>query len=260
MSNALLSRGWANSSYATDKALSVENAQADDINALETAKANAISAKASSLSDAYYTKQANDLANAKAEYAQYGTAPYSDNYMKEILNIQNDGDTSNDWKIPILYSARKDKTDKLEAAKATQKQQDFENSITNQKLAIEKQNADSTAYSAHKTSSGSGSGSSTAGYLSKSDAYVIANNILKSGSYSASSIQSAINYIANNIPSENVQSYLQALGISADAVQAYLDSQSGKSNPVSTTQNSSNPTLSANIAGRKYGNQGIPTN
>ena len=88
---------------------------------------------------------------AQAERAEFTNTigAYGQDYMQEILNVQNDGDPSNDWKIPYLQSARNQKISGIEQAKAEAEQQAFENQL---KLM-----------SAMKSSGGSG-GSSSSNY------------------------------------------------------------------------------------------------
>ena len=66
--------------------------------------------------------------NERAEFTNTIGA-YGQDYMQEILNIQNDGDPSNDWKIPYLQSARNQKISGIEQSKAEAEQQTFENQL-----------------------------------------------------------------------------------------------------------------------------------
>lgn len=66
--------------------------------------------------------------NERAEFTNTIGA-YGQDYMQEILNIQNDGDPSNDWKIPYLQSARNQKISGIEQSKAEAEQQAFENQL-----------------------------------------------------------------------------------------------------------------------------------
>ena len=87
--------------------------------------------------------------NERAEFTNTIGA-YGQDYMQEILNIQNDGDPSNDWKIPYLQSARNQKISGIEQAKAEAEQQAFENQLKLMAL--------------RKSSGGGSSGGSSGGY------------------------------------------------------------------------------------------------
>lgn len=58
---------------------------------------------------------------------------YSNDYQAQYDKVANDGDPSNDWQLNYLSAARQDKIRELEAAKAAQQQQDFENALAMQK-------------------------------------------------------------------------------------------------------------------------------
>lgn len=66
--------------------------------------------------------------DAKTEYANTISA-YYDNYMAEIQKLQNDGDPSNDWKIPYLQAARNQKQANQAAAEASAAQTEYERAL-----------------------------------------------------------------------------------------------------------------------------------
>lgn len=66
--------------------------------------------------------------NEKSEFTNTIGA-YSENYQSEINKLSNDGDLSNDWKIPYLQSARQDKKAGIAQSQAEAEQQAFENNL-----------------------------------------------------------------------------------------------------------------------------------
>lgn len=90
--------------------------------------------------------------NERAEFTNTIGA-YGQDYMQEILNVQNDGDPSNDWKIPYLQSARNSKISGIEQSKAEAEQQAFENQL---KLMETQYKVNKPYYKASSGSSGSG--------------------------------------------------------------------------------------------------------
>jgi hypothetical protein len=85
-----------------------------------------------------------NLANEKNEYGSTINRFY-ENYQAEINNVQNDGDTSNDWQIPMLQAARQQKIQELaqleqamaaasSQAEAKRLQQEFENKLKQDRL------------------------------------------------------------------------------------------------------------------------------
>ena len=106
--NSALSRGMARSSYAQDRLASLDSDRAQGLSDIDATKALALQkAKAGILSD-YSAAQADALATEKKDFSNNINAYYND-FQQEINNVQGDGDSSNDWKIPILQAARNEK-------------------------------------------------------------------------------------------------------------------------------------------------------
>ena len=103
--NDALSRGMARSSYVSDRLSNLDSERANALSDIDAAKAKAVQAAKTTILNNYTTNAANALKDEKDEYNNNIKA-YYDNYQQEIDNIANDGDTSNDWKIPYLKAAR----------------------------------------------------------------------------------------------------------------------------------------------------------
>ncbi len=88
--------------------------------------------------DRAYRLQERSLANQEFQTGRSNfmdtIGAYSNDYQAEINRIQNDGDPSNDWKIPILNDARNRKIAEMQAAQAAAEQQQFENALAMQRL------------------------------------------------------------------------------------------------------------------------------
>ena len=107
-SNNALSRGMARSSYVQDRMANLDSERANALSGVDAAKALAIqNAKAAILSD-YQDRQASNLAADKKEFANTINAYYND-FQQEINNVRDNGDPSDDWKIPYLQAARNEK-------------------------------------------------------------------------------------------------------------------------------------------------------
>ena len=106
--NNALSRGMARSSYVQDRQASLDSDRAQGLSNIDATRALALQKAKAAILDNYNTTQANALATEKQEFGDNIMAYYND-YQAEINKVQNDGDTSNDWKIPILQSARNQK-------------------------------------------------------------------------------------------------------------------------------------------------------
>ena len=107
-SNNALSRGMARSSYVQDRMANLDSERANALSGIDAAKALAIqNAKANILSN-YQDRQASNLAADKKEFANTINAYYND-FQQEINNVRDNGDTSDDWKIPYLQAARNEK-------------------------------------------------------------------------------------------------------------------------------------------------------
>ncbi len=119
-SNQALSRGMARSSYVQDRMAGLDSDRAKGLSDIDASKALAIQNAKAAILDNYNTTQANALATEKKEFGDNIMAYYND-YQAEINRVQNDNDTSNDWKIPILQSARNQKilAQQTAAAKAS---------------------------------------------------------------------------------------------------------------------------------------------
>ena len=106
--NNALSRGMARSSYVQDRQASLDSDRAQGLSDIDATKALALQkAKSDILSD-YHVGQEKALATEKQEFGDNIMAYFND-YQAEINKVQNDGDTSNDWKIPMLQSAQNQK-------------------------------------------------------------------------------------------------------------------------------------------------------
>ena len=106
--NNALSRGMARSSYVQDRQASLDSDRAQGLSNIDATRALALQkAKSDILSD-YHVGQEKALATEKQEFGDNIMAYYND-YQAEINKVQNDGDTSNDWKIHMLQSARNQK-------------------------------------------------------------------------------------------------------------------------------------------------------
>ena len=118
--NSALSRGMARSSYAQDRLASLDSDRAQGLSDIDATKALAIQNAKAAILDNYNTNSENALAAEKKEFADNIMAHYND-YQAEINRVQNDNDTSNDWKIPYLQSARNQKilAQQTAAAKAS---------------------------------------------------------------------------------------------------------------------------------------------
>lgn len=107
-SNNALSRGMARSSFVQDRMANLDSERANALSGVDAAKALAIqNAKAAILSN-YQDRAADTLATEKKDFGNNIMAYYND-YQAKINNVTNDGDTSNDWQIPILQAARNKK-------------------------------------------------------------------------------------------------------------------------------------------------------
>lgn len=106
--NNALSRGMARSSYVQDRQASLDSDRAQGLSDIDATKALALQKAKAAILDNYNTTQANALATEKKDFSNNIMAYYND-YQAEINKVQNDGDDSNDWKIPILQSARNQK-------------------------------------------------------------------------------------------------------------------------------------------------------
>lgn len=121
-SNDALSRGMARSSYVSDRLASLDKERANALSDIDAAKVKAIqSAKAQILND-YYNRQDKKLADEKKEFADNIMAYYND-YQAEINRVRDNGDTTDDWKIPYLQAARNEKIAAQEAAALKMAQQ-----------------------------------------------------------------------------------------------------------------------------------------
>jgi len=127
--------------------------------------------------------------NERAEFTNTIGA-YGQDYMQEILNIQNDGDPSNDWKIPYLQSARNQKISGIEQSKAEAEQQTFENQL---KL-METQYQVNKPY--YKPTSGSSSSNGTTTLAKPKLTYAQAKKIWDDGNFSQE-IADALQYYTN---------------------------------------------------------------
>ena len=106
--NSALSRGMARSSYAQDRLASLDSDRAQGLSNIDATRALALQkAKSDILSD-YHAGQEKALATEKKDFSNNINAYYND-FQQEINNVQGDGDSSNDWKIPILQAARNKK-------------------------------------------------------------------------------------------------------------------------------------------------------
>lgn len=106
--NNALSRGMARSSYVQDRQASLDSDRAQGLSNIDATKALALQkAKAAILSD-YHAGQEKALATEKKDFSNNINAYFND-FQQEINNVQGDGDSSNDWKIPILQAARNEK-------------------------------------------------------------------------------------------------------------------------------------------------------
>jgi hypothetical protein len=119
-SNQALSRGMARSSYVQDRMAGLDSDRAKGLSDIDATKALALQKAKAAILDNYNTTQANALATEKKEFGDNIMAYYND-YQAEINRVQNDNDTSNDWKIPILQSALNQKilAQQTAAAKAS---------------------------------------------------------------------------------------------------------------------------------------------
>ena len=106
--NNALSRGMARSSYVQDRQASLDSDRAQGLSDIDATKALALQKAKAAILDNYYTTQANALATEKKDFSNNINAYYND-FQQEINNVQGDGDSSNDWKIPILQAARNEK-------------------------------------------------------------------------------------------------------------------------------------------------------
>ena len=106
--NSALSRGMARSSYAQDRLASLDSDRAQGLSDIDATKALALQKAKAGILDNYNTTQANALATEKKDFSNNINAYYND-FQQEINNVQGDGDSSNDWKIPILQAARNEK-------------------------------------------------------------------------------------------------------------------------------------------------------
>ena len=112
--NDALSRGMARSSFVSDRMANLDSERSNALTQVDASKALALQNAKTSIIDNYRTNTANALTAEKSEFADTIGA-YSDNYQAEINKVTNDGDTSNDWKVPYLNQAR---NAKIEAQKA----------------------------------------------------------------------------------------------------------------------------------------------
>ena len=106
--NSALSRGMARSSYAQDRLASLDSDRAQGLSDIDATKALALQKAKAAILDNYNTTQANALSTEKKDFSNNINAYYND-FQQEINNVQGDGDSSNDWKIPILQAARNEK-------------------------------------------------------------------------------------------------------------------------------------------------------
>ena len=106
--NNALSRGMARSSYVQDRQASLDSDRAQGLSNIDATRALALQKAKAAILDNYNTTQANALATEKKDFSNNINAYYND-FQQEINNVQGDGDSSNDWKIPILQAARNEK-------------------------------------------------------------------------------------------------------------------------------------------------------
>lgn len=106
--NSALSRGMARSSYAQDRLANLDSDRAQGLSDIDATKALALQKAKAAILDNYNTTQANALSTEKKDFSNNINAYYND-FQQEINNVQGDGDSSNDWKIPILQAARNEK-------------------------------------------------------------------------------------------------------------------------------------------------------
>ena len=154
--NDALSRGMARSSFVSDRMAGLDSKRADALTSNDAAKALAIQNAKTNILNNYQTNTANALANQKSEYANTIGA-YSNDYQKEINNVMNNNDASDDWKVPYLKAARNQKLNNIATAQATADQQAFENQLALDKLAISR----SKSYRSGGRSGGNSGGGTT---------------------------------------------------------------------------------------------------
>lgn len=111
-SNEALSRGMARSSFVQDRMANLDVARANALSDVDTSRIAAIQKAKTSVLDNYHANEANALATEKKDFGDNIMAYYND-FQSEINKVQNDNDTTNDWKIPILQAARNEKLMKM---------------------------------------------------------------------------------------------------------------------------------------------------
>lgn len=111
-SNEALSRGMARSSFVQDRMANLDVARANALSDVDTSRIAAIQKAKTSVLDNYHANEANTLATEKKDFGDNIMAYYND-FQSEINKVQNDNDTTNDWKIPILQAARNEKLMKM---------------------------------------------------------------------------------------------------------------------------------------------------
>ena len=111
-SNEALSRGMARSSFVQDRMANLDVARANALSDVDASRIAAIQKAKTSVLDNYHANEANALAMEKKDFVDNIMAYYND-FQSEINKVQNDNDTTNDWKIPILQAARNEKLMKM---------------------------------------------------------------------------------------------------------------------------------------------------
>jgi hypothetical protein len=107
-SNEALSRGMARSSFVQDRMSNIDTKAATALADIDSSKLTAVyNAKNDILND-YRTYQDKKAAEEKKDFINTTGAYYND-YQAEINKLTNDGDASNNWKIPYLQQARQEK-------------------------------------------------------------------------------------------------------------------------------------------------------
>lgn len=106
--NNALSRGMARSSFVQDRMANLDSDRANALSDIDAAKALAIQNAKTAILNNYQDRAADTLATEKKDFGNNIMAYYND-YQAKINDVTNDGDTSNDWQIPILQAARNEK-------------------------------------------------------------------------------------------------------------------------------------------------------
>jgi hypothetical protein len=169
--NNALSRGMARSSFVQDRMANLDSERANALSDIDAAKALAIqNAKTAILND-YQDRAANTLATDKKDFGNNIMAYYND-YQAKINQVTNDGDTSNDWQIPILQAAR------------NQKLLDTYGTTDEAAIAAAKNAATGTKYTGNGGGGGGDDDTPAPNYISTANAdYQVGMNRSKSGEY-----------------------------------------------------------------------------